>query len=131
MTAGASRAATKITSQPALAPSPQPRPAPTGRALIAQNVGKGGPFRMPIRGPDWMPIDNQDLGTDRLGVVEALESGGIPRKLVVPEVARAHAGRDHQIIERDLADAHARGGRLDRAISKVDARDLRQEHVEV
>src|SRR5271165_1886074 len=62
MTAGASRAATKITSQPALAPSPQPRPAPTGRALIAQNVGKGGPFRMPIRGPDWMPIDNLYTG---------------------------------------------------------------------
>src|SRR5437868_548090 len=57
MTAGGSRAATTITRQPALAPSPQPRPAPTGRALIAQNVGRGGPFWMPIRGPDQTPID--------------------------------------------------------------------------
>src|SRR5712691_10324715 len=59
MTAGASRAELTITLQPALAPSPQPRPAPTGRALIVRNVGKGGPFWMPIRGPDWMPIDRQ------------------------------------------------------------------------
>src|ERR1700688_1613623 len=57
MTAGVSRAATTITRQPALAPSPQPRPAPTGRALIAQNVRRGGPFWTPIRGPDRMPTD--------------------------------------------------------------------------
>jgi DNA replication protein DnaC len=31
-----------ITQQPALAPSPQPRPAPTGRALVAQSEGKWG-----------------------------------------------------------------------------------------
>ncbi len=34
-----------------------PRPAPTGRTLIAQNVKRGGPFWMPIRGPDPTPID--------------------------------------------------------------------------
>jgi hypothetical protein len=49
----------------------------------------------------------------------------------VPKVARAHAGRDHQIIERDLADAYPRGGRLNRAGSNVDARNLRQEYAEV
>src|SRR5437764_6062686 len=65
MTAGGSRAATTITRQPALAPSPQPRPAPTGRALIAQNVGKGGPFWMPIRGPDCMPIDINQSSTGK------------------------------------------------------------------
>ncbi len=35
-TVGASRAEPTITRQPALAPSPQPRPAPTGRTLIRQ-----------------------------------------------------------------------------------------------
>ena len=69
----------------------------------------------------------QDFGSDRLGIDEALEPRRISRELVVPEVARPHAGRDHQIIERDLADADARGGRLNRAGSNVDARDLRQE----
>src|ERR1700691_6294579 len=58
MTAGVSRAAMTITPQPALAPSPQPRPAPTERALIAQNAEKGGPFWMPIRGPDRTLIDS-------------------------------------------------------------------------
>src|SRR3974377_1741283 len=47
-----------ITRQPALAPSPQPRPAPTARALIGQNVERGGPFWMPIWGPVRAPIDN-------------------------------------------------------------------------
>src|SRR5882757_366088 len=47
-----------ITLQPALAPSPQPRPAPTARALIVRNVGRRGPFWMPIWGPDRTPIDN-------------------------------------------------------------------------
>src|ERR1700730_989027 len=41
----------------ALAPPPQPRPAPTGQALIARNVGQGGPYWMPIGGPDRTPID--------------------------------------------------------------------------
>ena len=57
MTAGASKAETTITHQPALAPSPQPRPAPTAQALIGQNVERGGPFWMPIWGPDPKPID--------------------------------------------------------------------------
>src|SRR5713101_216144 len=58
MTVGASKAERTITRQPALAPSPQPRPAPTARALIVRNVGKGGPFWMPIWGPDRTPIDS-------------------------------------------------------------------------
>jgi hypothetical protein len=37
----------------------------------------------------------------------------------------------HVDKERDLANAHARGGRLDRAGSNVDAGDLRQEHADV
>src|SRR5580704_9014168 len=49
----------------------------------------------------------QDFGSDRLGVAEALETRCISRELVVPEIAGAHTGRDHQIIERNLADAHA------------------------
>src|SRR5256885_13258456 len=57
MTAGASKAGPTITLQPALAPSPQPRPAPTARALIVRNVGRRGPFWMPIWGPDRTPID--------------------------------------------------------------------------
>jgi hypothetical protein len=55
----------------------------------------------------------------------------ISRELVVPEIARPHAGRDHQIIERDFANAHARGRRLDRTGSNLDSGDLRQEHAEV
>jgi hypothetical protein len=48
---GASRAAPKITRQPALAPSPQPRPASKGRTLIVRSANRGGPFWMPIRVP--------------------------------------------------------------------------------
>ena len=63
----------------------------------------------------------QDFGSDRLGVGEILEPRRKSRELVVPEVAGTHAGRDHQIVEHDLADADARGGRLNRAGSNVDA----------
>src|SRR5262249_39157683 len=73
----------------------------------------------------------QDFGSDHLGVAEALETRCMLRELVVPEIAGAHAGRDHQIIERDLADAHARGVRLDRAGSNVNAGDLREEYADV
>jgi hypothetical protein len=37
---------------PVIAKSVRDDPDPTGRALVVQNVGKGGPFWMPIRGPD-------------------------------------------------------------------------------
>ena len=49
-TAGASKAATTIT-QPALATSPQSRPAPTRRALPPNLVGQGGKFerRLTVR----------------------------------------------------------------------------------
>jgi hypothetical protein len=49
----------------------------------------------------------------------------------VPEIAGAHTGRNHQIIERNLANARARGGRLNRAGSNVDGGDLRQEYADV
>src|SRR5471032_2895895 len=58
MTVGASRAEPTITHKPALAPSPQPRPAPTARVLPAEPAAQRGPFWMPIRGPDPTPIDN-------------------------------------------------------------------------
>src|SRR5262249_57157217 len=64
-------------------------------------------------------------------VAKALETRRISREFVVPEVARAHAGRNHQIIERDLMDAGAWGGRFDRAGSNVHAGDLRQEYGDV
>src|SRR6185436_12058681 len=73
----------------------------------------------------------QDLGPDCLGVAETLEPRCISRELVVSEVTWAHAGRDHQIVERNLADAHARGRRLDDAGSNIDAGDLCQEYAEV
>src|SRR5450432_3884321 len=49
--------------QPALAPSPQPRPAPTVQALPAELAVQRGPFWMPIRGPNPTPIDKQLVET--------------------------------------------------------------------
>jgi hypothetical protein len=46
--------------QPALAPSPQPRPAPTVRALPPELAVQRGPFWMPIRGPNPTPIDTAE-----------------------------------------------------------------------
>src|SRR4051794_17989348 len=57
MTVGASKVVTMITHKPALAPSPQPRSAPTARALPPELFAQRGPFWMPIRGPDPTPID--------------------------------------------------------------------------
>src|SRR5262249_35352960 len=67
----------------------------------------------------------------RLGVAETLEARCISRELIVTEIVGAHTGRDHQIIERDLADTHARGGRFDRAGSNVDGGHLSQEYGDV
>jgi hypothetical protein len=53
------------------------------------------------------------------------------RELVVPEVTGSHAGRDHQIIERNSADANALRGCLDCAGSNVDGGDLSQEDDDV
>ena len=73
----------------------------------------------------------QDFRSDRFGVTKALQTRRISRELIVPEVAGAHAGRDHQIIERDLADARAWRRRLNRAGSNIDAGDLRQEYDDI
>src|SRR6516164_6366562 len=73
----------------------------------------------------------QNFGSNCLGVGKVLESRRISRELVVTEIVRAHAGRDHQIIERDLADARARGGCFDCARSNVDAGDFSQEYGDV
>src|SRR5258705_9935643 len=51
----------RVIKQPALAPSPQPRPAPTVRALPAELAAQRGPFWMPIRGPNPTPIDSTPL----------------------------------------------------------------------
>src|SRR5476649_426118 len=59
MTVGDSKAAMMI-KHPALAPSPQPRPAPTVRALPVELAVQRGPFWMPIRGPNPTPIDTKD-----------------------------------------------------------------------
>src|SRR5262249_25184720 len=53
------------------------------------------------------------------------------RELVVTEVAGTHTGRDHQIIERNPADARTGEGRLNRAGSNVDGGDLCQEYADV
>src|SRR4051812_37087821 len=78
MTVGASKAATTITHKPALAPSPQLRPAPTARALRAEPAAQRGPFGMPTRGPnptaidirslspaDWPPCAREQIGPER------------------------------------------------------------------
>src|ERR1700692_4226317 len=64
-TPGASKAAMMI-KQPALAPSPQSRPAPTVRALPPELAVQRGPFWMPIRGPNPTPIDTVDDATGQL-----------------------------------------------------------------
>src|SRR5262249_19256276 len=51
----------------------------------------------------------QDFGSDRLCIGETLEPWAISRALCAPEVARAHPGRYHQILERTLVAAGGRG----------------------
>src|SRR5277367_2098447 len=60
--------------QPALAPSPQPRPAPTVRALPAELAVQRGPFWMPIRGPNPTPIDTQHFER-RARLISAIARG--------------------------------------------------------
>src|SRR5436853_3154221 len=81
MTVGASKAATTIRHKPALAPSLQPRPAPTARALPSELVAQRGPFWMPIRGPDPTPIDTAPSlvfpeGPDKVSPLLDLVGGG-------------------------------------------------------
>src|SRR5277367_5535761 len=72
MTAGASRVELKITRQPVLAPSPQPRPAPTARALPPKHAGKGGQNWTPIGGQIWKPIDKPFQQGECVGILEGL-----------------------------------------------------------
>src|SRR3954454_17287505 len=59
--------------QPALAPSPQPRPAPTTRALPAEHADQRGPFWMPIGGPSQTPIDRRALLFDVGGSITTID----------------------------------------------------------
>src|ERR1022692_3116470 len=67
--------------QPALAPPPQPRPAPTVRALPAELAVQRGPFWMPIRGPNPTPID-----TERGGLLRSSDEAAV---MVVERRGRA------------------------------------------
>src|SRR5438093_9733919 len=77
MTAGASKAAPTTIQQPALAPSPQPRPAPTGRALPPNLAAQGGQNWTPIRGQIWAPIDTPGPEGHRARSQRASRSPGI------------------------------------------------------
>lgn len=57
----------------------------------------------------------EDFGADSLGVAKALEPRRKSSKSIVPEIAGAHTGSDHQIIEHNLAGPHARCERFNRA----------------
>src|SRR6476646_2887279 len=84
MRAGGSKAATMI-KQPALAPSPQPRPAPTARALPPKSAVQGGQNWTPIRGQICKPID---MFTKRgaQGIAQCEQAPALDRNL-----ASAHA----------------------------------------
>src|SRR5439155_2608794 len=51
---------------------PQPRPAPTARALPPKPAAQRGPFWMPVGGPNPTPIDTDTL----LGAMNLRQSGG-------------------------------------------------------
>src|SRR5215212_10130284 len=93
MTVGGSKAATTITHKPALAPSPQPRPAPTVRALPSAPATLRGPFWMPIRGPIPTPID----------ILRSLTPAGKPVKHLIAISGPAAGGKsvlDEEALQR-------------------------------
>src|SRR4029077_8609412 len=57
----------------------------------------------------------QDLGSDRLGVVEALEPRPQPLEFVMAKIARTHSGRDQQEVVLELSTADPRANGLDGA----------------
>src|SRR6476620_795600 len=73
----------------------------------------------------------QDLGSNHLSVVEALEPWREPRELVMTEIARTHSGGDHQEVVLEFSTANPRANDLDVASSKVDALNLSQHYAEV
>src|SRR5258708_24718695 len=73
----------------------------------------------------------QDLGSDRLSVVEALEAWREPRELVMTEIARMHSGRDYQEVVLEFSTTNPRANGLDGARPQVDALNLRQQYAEV
>src|SRR3982074_2417231 len=123
MTVGDSKAAMMI-KHPALAPSPQPRPAPTVRALPAELAVQRGPFWMPIRGPNPTPIDSLDLaflidaedkGSVRRGQVKAddiaylVDEQWIARQLESLATVRLQAERRPHSADRGVGKASFRG----------------------
>src|SRR5665648_450960 len=99
--------------QPALAPSPQPRPAPTVRALPAELAAQRGPFWMPIRGPNPTPIDTQQTESPFGANLNAFIDSIDPKQTFVTNFARQTVHRP--IVTRMLSGTQARqrlfGGR--------------------
>src|SRR5689334_9985716 len=63
----------------------------------------------------------QDLGSDRLSVVEALKTWRKRRKLVMTKIARTHSCSDHQEVVLEVSTANPRADDLDGARPQVDA----------
>jgi hypothetical protein len=73
----------------------------------------------------------QDPGSNRFGVVQALEAWCERRELVMTEIARTHTGGDHQEVIRERSVANPRTSNVDEASSEIDALNLRQRHAEI
>src|SRR5277367_517542 len=103
----------------------------TGRAGANQNEGHLAGALFLVIGQLSQFKRTQDLGSDRLSVVEALEAWCEFRELVMTEIARSHSSGDHQEVVLELSTANSRANCLDDASSQVDALNLRQQHAEV
>src|SRR3954469_18237560 len=73
----------------------------------------------------------QDLCSDRLSVVEALEAWRELRELVMTEIAWMHSSSNHQEVVFEFSTANPRASNFDTSSSKTDALDLGQQHAEV
>src|SRR6185437_11302825 len=128
--------------QPALAPSPQPRPAPTTRALPAECADQRGPFWMPIRGPTRTPIDRSSTRYRRgegdcpcLSMVRTT----IERKCEIHGGDRHAGGHHRQLCQQPHPSglAATENGRVDigrtsprnRRRTKIDARPRYRTHL--
>src|SRR6202035_2734928 len=102
-----------------------------GRASAHQNQGHlAGAFLL-IIGRFRQFKRTQDLRSDRLSVVEALESWCEGREFVMAEIARTHSGGDHQEVVLECSTANPRANSLNGASSHVDALNLGQQYAEI